>query len=62
MATELCKKCKQAHPGRICDYDDQGECGETLDPAVSGDLKPGENTGVATDDLSSDVQEGRKNG
>src|SRR5262249_29178636 len=24
MATELCQKCKQAHPGRSCDYDDKG--------------------------------------
>ncbi len=30
MATEFCQKCKQAHPGRACDYDDQGECAETL--------------------------------
>ena len=30
MATEFCQKCKQAHPGRDCDYDDQGECAETL--------------------------------
>jgi len=31
MATEFCQKCKQAHPGRTCDYDDQGECAETVD-------------------------------
>lgn len=31
MATEFCQKCKQAHPGRACDYDDQGECSETVD-------------------------------
>jgi len=31
MATQLCQKCKQAHPGRICDYDEQGECAETID-------------------------------
>jgi hypothetical protein len=30
MATEFCQKCKQAHPGRACDYDDRGECAETL--------------------------------
>lgn len=29
MATEFCQKCKQSHPGRACDYDDQGECAET---------------------------------
>lgn len=31
MATEFCQKCKQAHPGRACDYDDKGECAETAD-------------------------------
>ena len=30
MATLLCQKCKQAHPGRVCDYDDKGECVETI--------------------------------
>ena len=30
MATEFCEKCKQAHPGRSCDYDDRGECAETV--------------------------------
>ncbi len=31
MATEFCQKCKQAHPGRECDYDENGECSETVD-------------------------------
>jgi hypothetical protein len=31
MATQFCQKCKQTHPGRICDYDEKGECAETLD-------------------------------
>lgn len=31
MATQFCEKCKQAHPGRVCDYDDRGECSETVD-------------------------------
>ena len=31
MATEFCQKCKQSHPGRVCDYDDRGECSETAD-------------------------------
>jgi hypothetical protein len=31
MATEFCQKCKQAHPGRLCDYDDQGNCAEVVD-------------------------------
>jgi len=30
MATEFCQKCKQAHPGRDCDHDEQGECAETV--------------------------------
>jgi hypothetical protein len=29
MSTEFCTNCKQSHPGRVCDYDDQGECAET---------------------------------
>jgi len=29
MATEFCQRCKQSHAGRICDYDDGGECAET---------------------------------
>jgi hypothetical protein len=31
MATEFCQRCKQSHPGRVCDYDEQGECAETAD-------------------------------
>jgi hypothetical protein len=31
MPTQLCQKCKQAHPGRVCDYDEKGECAETVD-------------------------------
>jgi hypothetical protein len=30
MAPQLCQKCKQSHPGRVCDYDEQGECAETI--------------------------------
>jgi len=30
MSTEFCTRCKQSHPGRVCDYDDQGECAETV--------------------------------
>ncbi len=29
MATQLCQKCKQAHPGRVCDSDENAECAET---------------------------------
>jgi hypothetical protein len=31
MATQLCQKCKQAHSGHVCDYDEKGECTETID-------------------------------
>jgi hypothetical protein len=31
MATEFCRKCKQSHPGRTRDYDDKGDCAETMD-------------------------------
>ena len=30
MATEFCQKCKRSHPGRVCNFDDQGECAETM--------------------------------
>jgi len=30
MATQLCQKCKQTLPGRVCDYDEKGECAETV--------------------------------
>jgi hypothetical protein len=29
MGTGFCQKCKQSHPGRLCDYTDEGECAET---------------------------------
>ena len=31
MATQLCQKCKQSHPGRVCDYNEKSECVETID-------------------------------
>jgi hypothetical protein len=31
MATEFCQKCKQTHAGRACDYDEKGDCAETVD-------------------------------
>ena len=45
MATEFCQKCKKAHPGRECDYDDTGECAETGD-ANAGAKPPDEASGV----------------
>jgi hypothetical protein len=50
MATQLCQKCKQAHPGRVCDYDEKGECAETIDTdkAVSpSDAPPEEPVGTS---------------
>jgi hypothetical protein len=35
MAPQLCQKCKQAHPGRACDYDEKGECAETTGVSVA---------------------------
>ena len=43
MPTDFCQKCKQSHPGRACDYDDQGECAETLEDTNSKS-KEGANT------------------
>ena len=40
MATELCQKCKQVHPGRLCDYDDKGDCAETVTSAKTPNPRP----------------------
>lgn len=32
MSTTFCTKCQTEHPGRTCDYDEQGECAETREP------------------------------
>ena len=44
MATQLCQKCKQAHPGRACDYDEKGECAETIavNEATQSGIEPSE--------------------
>jgi hypothetical protein len=47
MATEFCQKCKQSHPGTLCDYDDKGECAETVETREiierkRSDVVPGE--------------------
>jgi hypothetical protein len=52
MATEFCQKCKQSHPGRLCDYDDKGECAETVEtPGMverkRSDVMPGEKKEVS---------------
>ena len=46
MATQFCQKCKQAHPGRACDYDQNGNCAETVD--VNEDV--GTSTKVSKDE------------
>lgn len=54
MATQFCQKCKQAHPGRTCDYDDKGECAETIDAQENG-AKPLDNTPLRRE--SSDIRD-----
>ena len=44
MATELCQKCKQSHPGRLCDYDDKGDCAETVAPPETPNPPPRNST------------------
>ena len=44
MATQFCQKCKKAHPGRDCDYDDKGECAETADSNEAAAKPSGEAT------------------
>jgi hypothetical protein len=44
MATELCQKCKQAHPGRLCDYDNKGDCAETVTSAKTPNPPPRSST------------------
>ena len=49
MATEFCAKCKQTHPGRTCDYDDKGDCAETVDASdvrEAPKLESGNKTGA----------------
>jgi hypothetical protein len=44
MATEFCQRCKQSHPGRVCDYDDEGECAETTDTQDGTESKVSDDT------------------
>ena len=41
MATGLCQKCEQAHPGRLYDYDDKGDCAETVASTKTPNLHQG---------------------
>ena len=45
MATGFCQKCKQSHPGRPCDYDEQGECEETRDVDEAAEAPRNESSG-----------------
>ena len=55
MATEFCQRCKQTHPGRPCDYDEKGECEETIDAQENG-AKSVDRTPMRRE--SSDVRKG----
>jgi hypothetical protein len=44
MATEFCQRCKQSHLGRVCDYDDLGECVETADTQDGSESKVADDT------------------
>lgn len=44
MATEFCQRCKQSHPGRACDYNDLGECTETVDTQDGSESKVSDDT------------------
>ena len=58
MASEFCQKCKQTHPGRICDYDEKGECAETADVTEIA-KSPGEALGKRTDAAQAPVSPNR---
>jgi hypothetical protein len=51
MSTEFCQKCKQSHPGRACDYDDLGECAETV-KIVPAETDPSSREVVAETEVS----------
>lgn len=55
MATEFCQRCKQSHPGRVCDYDEKGECAETVDVHDAGDEKS--TSGTSTRHTKGEEQE-----
>jgi hypothetical protein len=50
MATQLCQKCQQAHPGRVCDYDEKGDCPETVG---ANQIAPASNEASKEEDSSS---------
>ena len=59
MATQLCQKCKQAHPGRVCDYDDKGDCAETIavnDVDQPADAPPKAEVGIGSDPRSAEPE------
>jgi len=58
MATQFCQKCKQSHPGRVCDYDENGECSETAAATPnSSELAPVEEREPSSRREQNDVKE-----
>ena len=49
MPTQVCQKCKQSHPGRVCDYDEKPECAETI--TVNEVAQPGNERAVAGESI-----------
>jgi hypothetical protein len=58
MATEFCQRCKQSHPGRVCDYDDEGECAETTDTQDGTESKVSDDTPRTPRRSSPEAKEG----
>ena len=60
MATEFCQRCKQSHPGRVCDYDDKGECAETVTAQDTAENKSQNHLRPCESDPSSGAEEIQK--
>jgi hypothetical protein len=59
MATEFCQRCKQSHPGRVCDYDEKGECAETLDAGETDERNDSVRESTSERKASGQMQEDR---
>jgi hypothetical protein len=59
MATEFCQKCKGSHPGRLCDYDEKGDCAETVDAGDPGENKRADGPAQAESRSGHDPEEDR---
>ena len=62
MATEFCQRCKQSHPGRVCDYDEKGECVETVETQETSERKRSNGMPQRRSELSSDPEEEHTDG